>query len=155
MKSAAFVAAATFLRMRIRIRINIGIRIRIRIIRKIIKERISEVATKVVVGGGGTAALVGNNLRREAPLLELLRGVVDEEAVLASGAKLHDADLTVAGVVKELKLLDSPLEPLHEEDAGSEAMGNNDEVGVSGVVMAEALHVDVTPEGFEEAWRKK
>lgn len=131
--------------MRIRISIRI-ISIGVGIIRKIIKEGISEVATKVVVGGGGTAALVGNHLGREAPLLEFLCGVVNEEAVLTGWAELHDTDLAVARVVEVLELLDGPLEPLHEEDAGGEAVGNDDEVGLGAVVLAEALHVDVAPE---------
>jgi hypothetical protein len=137
--------------MTIRMRISIISIIGVRIIRKIIKEGISEVVAKVVVRGGGTAALISNHLWREAPLFKLLCSVVDEEAVLASGAQLHDTDLAVARVVEALKLLNGPLEPLHEKDAGSEAVGNNDKVGLGGVVLAEALHVDVAPERFQEA----
>jgi hypothetical protein len=51
-----------------RISIRILSLIRLRIIRKIIKERISEVVAKVIDGGGGTAALISNHLWREAPL---------------------------------------------------------------------------------------
>lgn len=100
--------------------------------------------------GGGAPLLVGDHLRGEAPALELLLGVVDEEAVLAGGAELHDPELAVVEVVEALELVHRPLEPLHEEDPRGEAMGDDHQVGLAARVLLQPPHVYVPPQRLQE-----
>jgi hypothetical protein len=101
--------------------------------------------------GGGAPLLVGDHLRRHAPLLELLLGVVDEEGVLPAGAQLHDPELAVVEVVEALELGHRPLEPLHQEHPRGEAVGDDHQVRLAAGVLVQPPHVDVPPQRLKEA----
>jgi hypothetical protein len=110
-----------------------------------------ELLGPVAAAGCGSPLLVGDHLRRHAPLLQLLLGVVHEEGVLPAGAQLHDPELAVVEVVEAVELGHRPLEPLHEEHPRGEAVGDDHQVGLAAGVLVQPPHVDVPPQRLQEA----